>query len=95
MPKKLEITGLAQETDFADPERTRTVLVVNNGALRLRVDEDAVQDLLKYALEGFQTEELDTSTSTSISNGYNEEKDEEEVVPDDEEQTDEAGISQI
>lgn len=91
MSKKLEITGLAQETDFADPQKTRTVLVINSGAHRIPIGEDSVQNLLKYAFEGTQMEEPESSTS----NGHSEEvisEDQEEQV---EEQTDEAGISQI
>lgn len=52
MNKQLVITGLAQETDFIDPSRTRSVLVINNGELRVSIDESSVEKVLQYVLNG-------------------------------------------
>jgi hypothetical protein len=105
MPE-MKITGLAQETDFADPEKTNVILVIDRGALRLRIDETSVRDLLDYALQGYdggevkEAEKLDVQanghalTSDEPEDQDNTESDDDEEE-DEEEQTDETGISQI
>jgi hypothetical protein len=91
MPR-LEITGLAQETDFTNPEKTITILLINKGELRLRIDESSVPDLLQYALNGHSN---GVSESTEEQTAGQEE--EPEAPPEDDEDgpTDETGVPSI
>ncbi len=101
---KLQITGLAQETDFSDPGKTRSVVVIDNGKLRLTIRDEEIVDLLKYAVQVEQTEQpLEhqeqieeeqerqgaESSPLSVVSGDEEDEDEEGVL------RDESGIAQI
>ncbi len=106
MSKKLMITGLAQETDFDDIERAKTVLIINNGALRIPIDEDSVRRILEYAVESQphksngsgQDDSHDDSLSSDEEEAYEKLADTDDVLQDPEETeelVDEAGIPQL
>lgn len=49
MPKKLEVTGLANETDFEnDSGEVKYLLVFNKGALRVPVTAEVAQEVLEF-----------------------------------------------
>lgn len=95
----LKITGLAQETDFADPTKTATILIIDKGAVRLRIYEESVQDLLQYAIADSPAEDpIDFPSETNGHVQAAEREEEEELTPppaDEDGSTDEAGIPQI
>lgn len=109
MSKKLMITGLAQETDFADIENAKTVLVINNGELRIPIDESSVQKVLEYVLKsqpqhegnGFHrtdSDSYDDSLSSDEKDALEklaDEEDESQNSEESEELIDEAGIPQL
>ena len=93
MSTKMEITGLAQETDFSNPGITHTVLVINNGELRVPILPDAVEQVIKYAvMKNYQqgTGEVDTGEQAEPSEDDPEDASEQET-----DTFDESGIAQI
>lgn len=88
MAKELVITGVAQETDFSDPENTNTLLVINNGALRLPLNGDHLQKLLEHALGVADEKEPEEQVSSAAEKQEQDDDDEND-------DSDEAGIPQI
>lgn len=46
--KQLILTGLAQETDFENPEQSTFFLVFNGGELRVPISEEAAQVVIQH-----------------------------------------------
>lgn len=102
---KMHITGLAQETDFANPEKTRSVLIIDGGRLRLTIKDEEIVELLKYAVEADQDIQEERPTQEPAAEEDREENAGPYPAPlsvvsggDDEEEDailDESGISQI
>lgn len=91
MNTKMEITGLAQETDFSNPGITNTVLVINGGELRIPILAEAVESVINYAV----LKNYPEGSGNDIG-GQAEDREEDSYVPDESVETlDESGIAQI
>jgi hypothetical protein len=78
--KKMVLTGLAQDTDFEDPEASSFFLVFNGGELRVPISEKAAQVVVEYQYQN--NEAPSNGKSHPIPTHHQEELDPNDVVDD-------------
>ncbi len=92
--KELRVTGLAQETDFEGEDgEVQYLLVLNKGQLRIPIDSDAAQSVLRFLYaNGEAPAEKSRSNDGVESVGFVETEDDETGGTN---TTDEDGVDQI